>query len=57
MVLNAYSKKIKYLSYSYRMLLDDGAIAILQEDVKDWSLDVFTNALTRAEETAKRGSV
>ncbi|XP_042037266.1 uncharacterized protein LOC121783301 [Salvia splendens] len=28
-----------------------------KEDVKDWSLDVFTNALTRAEETAKRGTV
>ncbi|XP_051114532.1 uncharacterized protein LOC127240106 [Andrographis paniculata] len=24
------------------------------EDVKDWTLDVFTDALTRAEETAKR---
>lgn len=30
---------------------------ILQEDVKDWTVDVFTNALTRAEETAKRGSI
>ncbi|XP_042042758.1 uncharacterized protein LOC121787971 [Salvia splendens] len=28
-----------------------------KEDVKDWSVDVFTNALTRAEETAKRGTV
>ncbi|KAH6756909.1 cytoplasmic dynein 2 light intermediate chain [Perilla frutescens var. hirtella] len=27
------------------------------EDVKDWTLDVFTNALTRAEETAKHGSI
>ncbi|EYU43174.1 hypothetical protein ABFS83_08G118800 [Erythranthe nasuta] len=26
------------------------------EDVKDWSLDVVSDALTRAEETAKRGS-
>ncbi|KAL8506912.1 hypothetical protein ACS0TY_017705 [Phlomoides rotata] len=26
------------------------------EDVKDWTLDVFTDAITRAEETAKRGS-
>ncbi|KAK4429220.1 hypothetical protein Salat_1222300 [Sesamum alatum] len=26
------------------------------EDVKDWTLDVLTDALTRAEETARRGS-
>ncbi|PIN20359.1 hypothetical protein CDL12_06950 [Handroanthus impetiginosus] len=26
------------------------------EDVKDWTLDVLTDAFTRAEETAKRGS-
>ncbi|KAL3651737.1 hypothetical protein CASFOL_004739 [Castilleja foliolosa] len=27
------------------------------EDVKDWTVDVFADALTRAEETAKRGSI
>lgn len=25
-----------------------------QEDVKNWSIDVFMDALTRAEETAKK---
>ncbi|GER42027.1 succinyl-CoA ligase [ADP-forming] subunit beta [Striga asiatica] len=34
----------------------DSASAISQEDVKDWTVDVFADALTRAEETAKHGS-
>ncbi|XP_025887799.1 uncharacterized protein [Solanum lycopersicum] len=28
----------------------------IKEDVKDWTIDVITDALTRAEECAKRGS-
>lgn len=35
----------------------NGVNTILQEDVKDWTVDVFTNALTRSEETAKRRSI
>lgn len=31
-------------------------IAYMQEDVKDWTIDVINDALTRAEECAKRGS-
>ncbi|RVW90644.1 hypothetical protein CK203_038773 [Vitis vinifera] len=27
-----------------------------EEDVKDWTLDVLTDALTRVEESVKRGS-
>ncbi|XP_009614653.1 uncharacterized protein [Nicotiana tomentosiformis] len=30
--------------------------ALKMEDVKDWTIDVITDALTRAEECAKRGS-
>lgn len=48
--------KTRFTLFSFSRLTDIicDFVANMQDDLKDWTIDVLTDALTRAEETAKQ---